>query len=72
MKECGIHLIHAQYIPEGTVTDTNDAHRKWDNNQLMIEYNDELNEDANDSAQTSYHRIQFTEHIDPPMDTVDA
>ena len=57
MKECGIHLIHAQYIPEGTVTDTNDDHRKWDNNQLMIEYNDELNEDANASAQTSYHQI---------------
>ena len=44
------------------------------NNQLMIEYNDEHNEDASASAsaQTSYHQIQFTEHSYSPMDTVDA
>ena len=71
VKECRIHLIHAQYIP-GIVTDTNDAHRKWDNNQLMIEYNDERNEDANASAKTSYHQIQITKHNNPPMDTVGA
>ena len=72
VKECRIHLIHAQYIPKGTVTDTNDDHKKWDNNQLMIEYKDERNKYANASAQTSYHQTQITKHNNPPMDTVGA
>ena len=75
VKECGIHLIYTQDIPEDTDTDIDidDAHRRWEEyNQLMIEYNDDHCEDAIASAQTSYHHTQFPEHSDdrsPPMDT---
>ena len=31
VKECGIHLIHTQDIPKGTVTDVDDPHRRCDN-----------------------------------------
>ena len=58
VKECGIHLIYTQDIPEDTDTDidTDDAHRRWEEyNQLMIEYNDDHCEEASASAQTSYH-----------------
>ena len=79
VKECGIHLIYTQDIPEDTDTDIDD-HRRWDNtqgtqhndDQLMMEYNDEQSsrDDTRSAAEdASTATAQTSYHHTPPMDT---